>query len=111
LHKKASKPTQLLGVLALAAAAVGAASASAAISISPVPLFVNQSVAPLALLVMGRDHATRRSFEIDRLPGSAAAADDDRPRMKSRIPCQVAYPEIRSNIRDARPIRELRPKM
>lgn len=56
MFKQAAKPKQLLGLLALLAAALGAVSASAAISISQVPLFVNQSVAPLSLLVMGRDH-------------------------------------------------------
>jgi hypothetical protein len=34
---------------------------------------------------------------------------DDTPMMKSLMPCQVAYPEIISNISDAMPISVLRP--
>ena len=45
-------------------------------------------------------------------PGSCwelAAGEVDTPMMKSRMPCQVAKPEISSSISDATPISVLRP--
>ena len=36
---------------------------------------------------------------------------EETPMMKSRMPCQVAKPEMMSSISDATPIRVLRPTM
>ena len=73
---------------------------------------VSRSISHIRNVRAATTTITSTSLERRMPPGrscSEVGPDDETPMMKSRMPCQVAKPEMASSMSEARPISALRP--